>query len=76
MCDADRPLAGSKFEPDEIDILTRAFDQALRSLSVPDRNAPDPLIETVAQKIIQIGAATVRDPAKIAKLAIEGLRLP
>jgi hypothetical protein len=70
-----RLLAGSKFEPDEIDILTRAFDQALRSLSVPDRNAPDPLIETLARKIMEIGANTIRDPAEIAKLAIKGLRL-
>jgi len=71
-----RLLAGSKFEPDEIDILTRAFDQALRSLSVPDRNAPDPLIETLARKIMVIDANTIRDPAEIAKLAIKGLRLP
>jgi hypothetical protein len=71
-----RLLAGSKFGPDEIDILTRAFDQALRSLSVPDRKTPDPLLEAVAQKIIEIGATTFRDPVRIAKLAIKGLRLP
>jgi hypothetical protein len=71
-----RLLADSKFESDEIDILTRAFDQALRSLSVPNRNAPDPLIETLARKIMEIDANTIRDPAEIAKLAIKGLHLP
>jgi hypothetical protein len=71
-----RLLAGSKLGPDEIDVLNRALDQALRSLGVPDRNTPDPLIEMLARKIIEIGATTVRDPAKIAKLAIEELRLP
>jgi hypothetical protein len=71
-----RLLANSKLGTDEIEILTRAFDQALRSLSVPDRNALDPLIEAVARKIIEIGASTIRDPAEIAKLAIKRLRLP
>ena len=72
----NRLLAGSKLGPDEADILTRAFDQALRSLSLLDRNAPDPLIEKIAQNIIKIGASTIRDPAEIAKLAVKGLRLP
>jgi len=71
-----RLLASSKLGTDKIEILTRAFDQALRSLSVPDRNAPDPLIETVARKIVEIGASTIRDPAEIAKLAVQRLRLP
>jgi hypothetical protein len=72
----NRLLAGSKLGPDEVDILTRAFDQALRSLSLLDRNAPDPLIEKIAQNIIEIGASTIRDPAEIAKLAVKGLHLP
>lgn len=71
-----RLLASSKLGTDEIEILTRAFDQALRSLSVPDRNAPDPLIETVERNIIEIGASTIRDPAEIAKLAVKRLSLP
>jgi hypothetical protein len=49
-----RLLAGSKLATDEIDILTRAFDEALRSLSLVDRN--DPLTEMIAQKVIEIGA--------------------
>ena len=66
-----RLLAGSKLGNDEIEILTQAFDKALRSLSVVDRN--DPLTETIAYSIIEIGATTIRDPAKIAKMVIEKL---
>ena len=66
-----RLLAGSKLATDEIDILTRAFDEALRSLSLVDRN--DPLTEMIAQKVIEIGATTIRDPAEIAKTVVKKL---
>jgi len=71
-----RLLAGSELGTDEIEILTRAFDQALRSLSVVDRN--DPLTELVAKNIIEIGATTIRDPVEIAKCAIKrlGIEVP
>ncbi|OKO84959.1 hypothetical protein [Bradyrhizobium sp. AS23.2] len=71
-----RLLESSTLAADEIDILTRAFDQALRSLNLCDRNAPDPLIETIARQIIEVGASTFRDPMEIAKLALKQLRLP
>ena len=64
-----RLLAGSGLGADEVEILTRAFDQALRSLSLVDRN--DPLTELVAKKIIEIGASTIRDPVEIANVAIK-----
>jgi hypothetical protein len=63
-----RLLAGSKLGTDEIEILTRAFDKALRLLQLVDRN--DPLTEMVARKIIEAGAGAIRDPAEIAKRAI------
>ena len=69
-----RMLAGSKLGKDEIEILTRAFDKALCSLSVVDRN--DPLTEMIAQRIIEIGATTIRDPAEIAKMVIKKLGIP
>jgi len=69
-----RLLAGSKLGIDEIEILTRAFDKALRLLSVVDRN--DPLTEMIAQKIVEIGATTIRDPAEIAKTALKKLGIP
>ena len=71
-----RLLNGSQLGADEIEILTRAFDQALRSLSLVDRNAPDPLIEMIARKVVDIGATTIREPAEIAKAAIKQLGIP
>ena len=66
-----RLLAGSKLATDEIYILTRAFDEALRSLSLVDRN--DPLTEMIARNVIEIAATTIRGPAEIAKLVVKKL---
>ena len=66
-----RLLKSSELGTDEIEILTRAFDKALRSLSVVDRD--DPLTEMIAQKVIEIGATTIRDPAEIAKTVVKKL---
>jgi hypothetical protein len=43
-------------------------------LALAERRWPDdPLAETIARRIIDIGATTIRDPAKIAKRAVEKL---
>jgi hypothetical protein len=57
--------------PEEISRLTSAYEQALRTIGVVDRN--DPLSEMVATKIIEIGQTGVRDPADISALAIKEL---
>jgi hypothetical protein len=67
----NRLLKDSKLEPKVVEGLNRAFEQALRSLHLVDRN--DPLTELVARKIIEIGAAGVSDPAEIAKRTVEEL---
>jgi len=71
-----RLLEGSKLGADEIEILTRAFDLALRSVYLIDHNAPDPLVEMIARKIIEVGASNIRDPARIAKMAVKDLGIP
>ena len=68
-----RLLAGYQLEPEEVEILTAAFNRALRSLGDVDRN--DPLTELIARKIIEIGATGVRDPLEICKIAIKRLRI-
>ena len=68
-----RLLAGYQLEPEEVEILIAAFNRALRSLGVVDRN--DPLTELIAREIIEIGATGVRDPVEICKLAINRLRI-
>lgn len=66
-------LKGSKHTPKEIRLLNTAFDQALRLLSVLDRD--DPLCKMVAQNVIDIRAAGVSDPHVIAEMAIARLEL-
>jgi hypothetical protein len=66
-----RLLQDRELEPDEMDILARAFDHALRSLSLVDRD--DPLAEMVARKIIEVGTIGVRDPAEISRIAVKQL---
>jgi hypothetical protein len=69
-----RLLAGSELGANEIEILTKAFDQAMRSLSLVDRN--DPLTELLARNIIEVGATDVHNPAEIANEAIKKLGIP
>jgi hypothetical protein len=69
----NRLLANSKLGPDEIENLNLAFQQALRSLDLVDRD--DPLAELVARKIIGIDATGVHDATEIAKIAVKQLGL-
>ena len=64
----NRLLVGSKLRPEEIARLNAAYTDALRQLSLVDRN--DPLTEMLARKIIDIGA-TESDPARISQIAVK-----
>jgi hypothetical protein len=55
-------------------VLSRAFEYALRELGLVDR--VDALTNIVAEKIIEVGATAVTDPAEIARAAIKRLGLP
>jgi hypothetical protein len=66
-----RLLTDSKLGPDEIENLNRAFEQALRSLHLVDRN--DPVTEIVGRKIIEVAASGVSDAAEIARTAVQWL---
>ena len=65
-----RLLEGSGLGPDEVECLCRAYENALHTLHLVDRN--DPVTEIVARKIIEIGKSG-GDPAEIARLAIKAL---
>lgn len=67
----NRLLRETKFKPEEVERLNRAFVLALRLLHLVDRN--DPICEIVARKIIDIDAAGTREPEAIAKLAVAQL---
>ena len=66
-------LAKCQLPPEEIEKLSAAFDRALRSLQIVDRN--DPLSEIVARKIIEVGGTGIREPTEIAHIALKQLNL-
>lgn len=69
-----RILQNLPLGPEEIARLSTAYEQALRTLGVKDRN--DPLTELIAKKIIEIGQTGVKDPDQICSRAVKALDLP
>jgi len=57
--------------PDEISRVTAAYEQALHTLCVKDRD--DPLTEMIAKTIIKIAQAGVHDASQISVMAIKEL---
>jgi hypothetical protein len=66
-----RLLKDDKFEPEQVAVLTRAFDLALNALYLIDRD--DPICEIVARKVIEVGTDGIHDPREIAKTAVKQL---
>jgi hypothetical protein len=60
-------------EPEEISRVIEAYEQALHTLGVKDRD--DPLTEMIAQTIIKLAQSGVQDPAQISALAIKELEI-
>jgi hypothetical protein len=58
-----RMLKDSGLPADQAEALVRAFDLAMKSLQLVDRD--DPFTEMVAAKVIAIGKSGLRDPAAI-----------
>ena len=65
----NRLLKDSKLEPERVQALTRAFNLALQSLGLVDRN--DPICDLVAREIIKYGTDEIRDPQQIAKAVVK-----
>ena len=66
-----RLLQNSPFGPEEMAVLTDAYEGTLRKLKVIDRN--DPITEIIARKIIELGQRGVREAAQLVELAIKEL---
>jgi hypothetical protein len=66
-----RLTASSSFGPDEIGIMTAAYESALTDLRMVDRN--DSFTELIAKTIVNVTATGERDPEKIKKRAINAL---
>jgi hypothetical protein len=68
-----RFLEGDRsFEPDEIEVLVMAFEDALLELQLTDRE--DAVTLTVARRIIELARQGERDPARLRDRALESLR--
>jgi hypothetical protein len=66
-----RLLQNSPLGPEEIAMLSDAYERTLRALSLVDRN--DPITEIIAKKIIELGQRGVREAKQLSALALEEL---
>jgi hypothetical protein len=57
------------FTPDEVTLLGGVFEDVLKVLGLVDRQ--DPLTTAVAQKVIELRAAGVRDPERLKRLTVQ-----
>lgn len=69
-----RIFQNSPLGPEDITRLSNAYEQALKTIGVKERN--DPLSEMIAKKIIEIGQTGLKDPVQICIRAVEALGLP
>ena len=68
-----RLLQNSTLEPEEISRITKAYEQALHTLCVKDRD--DPLTEMIAKMIIKSAQSGIHDAAQLSALVIKELEI-
>ena len=66
-----RLLQNSPFGPDEITMLTDAYERTLRKLGLVDRN--DPITEMVARKVIHLAQRGVREANQLSDMTMKEL---
>lgn len=66
-----RLLQNSPLGPEEIAVLTDAYERTLRALNLVDRN--DPITEMVARKVIELAQRGVREAKQLSALTIKEL---
>jgi hypothetical protein len=66
-----RLIANGLFGPDEIKVMTAAYEGALVDLNVANRD--DPLTEVIAKAIVNVTATGERDPILVKECAINAL---
>lgn len=66
-----RLIRESVFEPEAIERMTTAYEQALKVLQLTDRN--DPLTELVARKIIQFAEVGEIDPDRLCQRTLNAI---
>ena len=65
-------LQGRAYGPEDIKVMSTAFDGALNALGLMDR--ADPLNELVAKKIIEIAKTGERNPSRLRDRALKSLQ--
>ena len=66
-----RLIANGSFGPDEIEVMTAAYEGALIDLCLTNRD--DPITELIAKSIVNVTATGERDPVRIKDRAINAL---
>jgi hypothetical protein len=69
-----RLLQHAAFEPEDVEQLGAAYEEALRVLQVSDR--ADPITQIIAKRIIKAAQTGIHEPSELCKLAIKDLRVP
>ncbi len=65
-------LQGRAFDPAVVNVMVTAFDDTLRELKLSSRH--DPLVERVAQIIIECAEKGMRDAAEMRDCAVKAIR--
>ena len=61
-------IPGSSFDPETIERMVTAFKSARTILNLDDPN--DPLVETIAKKIIRLVSQGITDPGEIRRRVV------
>ena len=69
-----RLIASGSFEPEEIEVMTKAYEAALLDLGLADRD--DPLTEIVARSIVTITGLGERSPVRIKERTLQAIGVP
>ena len=64
-------LKGSAFGPEQIKVMTEAYEATLKSLHL--KAGTDPINEIIAKKIVNIAQTNERDPKRISARTINEL---
>ncbi len=67
-----RFLEGQAFGPQEIALMTSAYEDVLRILRLSNRS--DPITHVVARRIIDCARAGERDPQRLRQSVLESLK--
>ena len=66
-----RLIANGSFGPDEIKVMTAAYEAALIDLAVTNRD--NPITELITRAVVNVTATGERDPERIKERALNAL---